>query len=122
MSVDRTASAPPPRLVHSLHQKNTSILCISTSRNHIFSASQYDHISVRPCYFVDFVSLWMSDQVWSKDTFTLKSTLRGHTKSVLALENAEDKNWLFSSSGKKCISFLCFWTYVSSGDSTVRVC
>jgi di- and tripeptidase len=59
--------------------------------------------------------------VWDKEIFTLKQTLRGHTGSVLALENAEDKQWLFSSSGKDCRQFILFVTHLSLGDSTVRV-
>ncbi|KAI6129690.1 glutathione degradosome [Pisolithus croceorrhizus] len=43
--------------------------------------------------------------VWSKETCTLKTSLRGHTGSILALELAEEKRWLFS----------------ASGDSTVRI-
>lgn len=43
--------------------------------------------------------------VWSKRTCTLKTSLRGHTGSILALELAEEKRWLFS----------------ASGDSTVRI-
>lgn len=38
-------------------------------------------------------------KVWDKTTFTLKTTLKGHTASVLALEYAPDKRWLFSASG-----------------------
>jgi len=38
-------------------------------------------------------------KVWDKKLFTLKHTLQGHTGSVLALEIAEEKKWLFSSSG-----------------------
>lgn len=44
-------------------------------------------------------------QVWDRQAFNVKTTLRGHTGSVLALEIAREKKWLFS----------------SSGDSTVRV-
>jgi len=38
-------------------------------------------------------------KVWDKHTFTLKTSLRGHTGSILALELAEEKGWLFSASG-----------------------
>jgi len=38
-------------------------------------------------------------QVWDSRTYTLETLLRGHTGSVLALEYASDKHWLFSSSG-----------------------
>ena len=38
-------------------------------------------------------------QVWDNRTYTLQTQLRGHTGSVLALEYASDKHWLFSSSG-----------------------
>jgi len=39
-------------------------------------------------------------QVWDKKSFTFKTSLVGHTGSILALEYAEDKKWLFSSSGR----------------------
>ena len=38
-------------------------------------------------------------EVWDKATFKLKTTLRGHTASVLALEYAPEEKWLFSASG-----------------------
>lgn len=40
--------------------------------------------------------LW---QVWDKDAFKLKAVLTGHTGSILALEYAPEKHWLFSASG-----------------------
>ncbi|KAF5381886.1 hypothetical protein D9757_007553 [Collybiopsis confluens] len=73
---------------HSLHKLNSSILCLAANDEYIFSGNQDNDILV-----------------WDKKTFELKATLRGHTRSVLALVYAQDKNWLFS----------------SSGDSTVRV-
>ncbi|KAG6811024.1 hypothetical protein H0H92_009327 [Tricholoma furcatifolium] len=78
----------PPPLIHSLHQSKSSVLSLASNNEYIFSGNQTQEISV-----------------WQKKAFTLKSTLRGHTGSVLALELAKEKNWLFS----------------SSGDSTVRV-
>ncbi|KAI0785192.1 Zn-dependent exopeptidase [Abortiporus biennis] len=77
-----------PRLFHSLHQKTNSVLCLAADEHHIYSGSQGDDVLV-----------------WDKSTFTLKTTLKGHTASVLALEYAPDRKWLFS----------------ASGDSTVRV-
>lgn len=44
-------------------------------------------------------------QVWDSRTYTLRTQLRGHTGSVLALEYASDKHWLFSSSGVFCVYF-----------------
>ncbi|KAI0927550.1 hypothetical protein AcV5_008062 [Taiwanofungus camphoratus] len=79
---------PPPRLFHSLHQQQNSVLSLAADASHIYSGSQGEGISV-----------------WDKETFRLKTTLRGHTGSILALEYAADKEWLFS----------------ASGDSTVRV-
>ncbi|KAG6909272.1 hypothetical protein DXG01_001334 [Tephrocybe rancida] len=83
----QTDGALPP-LLHSLHELRSSVLSLASNSEHIFSGSQTQDISV-----------------WEKQTFTLKSTLRGHTGSVLALELAKEKDWLFS----------------SSGDSTVRI-
>ena len=37
-------------------------------------------------------------KVWDRLTFQIKTTLTGHTGSVLALEIARDREWLFSSS------------------------
>ncbi|KDQ62261.1 hypothetical protein JAAARDRAFT_30154 [Jaapia argillacea MUCL 33604] len=77
-----------PRLLHSLKQQNNSVLSLCADEDHIYSGSQYHNV-----------------EVWDIQSFTLKATLRGHTGSVLALEYAADKKWLFS----------------SSGDSTVRI-
>ncbi|KAF9534498.1 Zn-dependent exopeptidase [Crepidotus variabilis] len=77
-----------PVLVHSLHEAKSSVLSLAATDEYIFSGNQNEEISV-----------------WNKTTFQLKCTLRGHTGSVLDLEYAPDKNWLFS----------------SSGDSTIRV-
>lgn len=62
-------------------------------------------------------------QVWDKYTFKLKQTLLGHTGSVLALEYAGDKEWLFSSSGTSWRLFFPAWRAFISipGDSTIRV-
>ncbi|KAJ3483636.1 hypothetical protein NLI96_g6169 [Meripilus lineatus] len=75
-----------PRLYHSLSQKNNSVLSLAACDQHIYSASQGDDVLV-----------------WDKTTFTLKTTLKGHTASVLALEYAPDKRWLFSASGDSSI-------------------
>jgi di- and tripeptidase len=42
-------------------------------------------------------------KVWSKETFRLKTTLEGHSGSILCLEYADDKKWLFSSSGDSTV-------------------
>ena len=63
-------------------------------------------------------------QVWDKATFTLKSTLQGHTGSVLALQYAPDRQWLFSASGELLLClylWLLFLIQFASGDSSVRV-
>ncbi|EFI27177.1 hypothetical protein CC1G_15002 [Coprinopsis cinerea okayama7 len=80
--------ASMPTLIHSLVEQKSSVLSLAATNRYIFSGSQNEDILV-----------------WNKGTFTLKKTLHGHTGSVLALEYAKDKEWLFS----------------SSGDSTVRV-
>ncbi|KAN0141012.1 Zn-dependent exopeptidase [Lactarius tabidus] len=87
-SLSRHLHAATPSLVHTLRREDNSILSISTDENHIYSGSQNQDISV-----------------WDIRSYTLKTELRGHTGSVLALEYAPNKRWLFS----------------SSGDSTVRV-
>ncbi|EIN12463.1 Zn-dependent exopeptidase [Punctularia strigosozonata HHB-11173 SS5] len=79
-----------PRLLHSLEQKTNSILSLIADENYIYSGSQSSNISV-----------------WDKQTFTLKATLRGHTGSVLWLEYASDRKWLFSSSGDATIRVWC---------------
>lgn len=46
-------------------------------------------------------------QVWCRKTFQLVRTLREHTGSVLALEYASERDWLFSASGD---STVCVWS------------
>ncbi|EGN97989.1 hypothetical protein SERLA73DRAFT_169073 [Serpula lacrymans var. lacrymans S7.3] len=75
------STAPHPHLLHSLSDRNNSVLSLAADRDHIFIGTQCHNISV-----------------WDKESFTLKATLRGHTGSILALEYAQDKKWLFSSS------------------------
>lgn len=88
LSRDLQSHASPPLLVHSLRESHSSILCLAANQDYIFSGNENQDISV-----------------WDKKLFQLKHTLRGHTGSILALEYAGDKKWLFS----------------ASGDSTVRV-
>ncbi|KAF5360448.1 hypothetical protein D9756_004816 [Leucocoprinus leucothites] len=80
----------PPRLLHSLQESKSSVLSLAATDDCIFSGSQNRDILV-----------------WDKKTFTLKATLRGHTGSVLALEYAKDRNWLFSSGGDSTIRVWC---------------
>lgn len=61
-------------------------------------------------------------QVWDNRTYSLQTQLRGHTGSVLALEYASDKHWLFSSSGVFRVYFHDPQiTELITGDSSVRV-
>ncbi|KAJ7202821.1 hypothetical protein GGX14DRAFT_523684 [Mycena pura] len=76
-----------PSLAHSLHDQR-SVLSLAASDLYIFCGSQSQDI-----------------QVWDRRSLRLKESLRGHTGAVLALAYAEDRKWLFS----------------SSGDSTVRI-
>ncbi|CCM00624.1 uncharacterized protein FIBRA_02660 [Fibroporia radiculosa] len=79
----------PPTLFHTLRQdEQHSVLSLAADASHIYNGSQSGDICV-----------------WDKRTLKLKTTLKGHTGSILALEYAADKEWLFS----------------ASGDSTVRV-
>ncbi|KAJ7857773.1 hypothetical protein B0H13DRAFT_2077001 [Mycena leptocephala] len=83
--------APHPSLSRNLWQSDTSPgipPLLAASDLYIFCGSQSQDIPV-----------------WDKKTFRFKDNLRGHTGAVLALEYAEDRKWLFS----------------SSGDSTVRI-
>ncbi|KAJ7725375.1 hypothetical protein B0H16DRAFT_1594756 [Mycena metata] len=88
-SLSRNLWQPPaiPTLLHSLRER-LSVLSLAASDLYIFCGSQSQDIPV-----------------WDKKTFRLKDNLRGHTGAVLALVYAEDRKWLFS----------------SSGDSTVRI-
>ncbi|KAJ7095467.1 hypothetical protein C8R43DRAFT_1081889 [Mycena crocata] len=81
------ASPGIPPLLHSLRELR-SVLSLAASDLYIFCGSQSQDIPV-----------------WDKKSFRLKDSLRGHTGAVLALAYAEDREWLFS----------------SSGDSTVRI-
>ncbi|XP_006462650.1 hypothetical protein AGABI2DRAFT_179317 [Agaricus bisporus var. bisporus H97] len=79
-----------PFLLHSLQHNKSSVLSLAATDKFIFSGSQTGDILV-----------------WDKQTFSLKNTLRGHTGSVLALEIAKDKAWLFSSSGDSTVRVWC---------------
>ncbi|KDQ11164.1 hypothetical protein BOTBODRAFT_35706 [Botryobasidium botryosum FD-172 SS1] len=81
-------ATPQPRLAHTLHQELSSVLSLAADERHFFSGSQGQDI-----------------YVWDRSTLQVKTTLQGHTGSVLALEIAKEKEWLFS----------------SAGDSTVRI-
>lgn len=89
----------PPELYHSLHQKRSSVLSLAADDKHLFSGSQGDDISVRSCASQEPPSLQPETQVWDKETFRLKTTLRGHTGSVLVLEYAANERWILSASG-----------------------
>ncbi|KAH9980925.1 Zn-dependent exopeptidase [Lactifluus volemus] len=80
-SLSRDLHAATPSLVHTLSQEENSILSVATDDDHIYSGSQNQNISV-----------------WDNRSYTLQTQLRGHTGSILCLEYASDKRWLFSSS------------------------
>jgi di- and tripeptidase len=104
-SLSRNLHAVAPSLVHTLSQEENSILSVATGDDHIYSGSQNQSISVGVPFFPCPTFLSRADpgpvdlQVWDNLTYTLQTQLRGHTGSVLALEYASDKHWLFSSSG-----------------------
>ncbi|KAF9454810.1 glutathione degradosome [Macrolepiota fuliginosa MF-IS2] len=79
-----------PLLIHSLQESKSSVLSLAATDDYIFSGSQNRDILV-----------------WDKKTFTHKDTLRGHTGSVLALEYAREKAWLFSSGADSTIRVWC---------------
>ncbi|KZT19994.1 glutathione degradosome [Neolentinus lepideus HHB14362 ss-1] len=85
-SLSRIAPTIPPRLVHSLNQQDSSVLSLSADADCIYSGSQSQDICV-----------------WDRHACTLKTTLKGHTGSVLALEYVEDRKWLLSASGDSTI-------------------
>ncbi|KIJ33648.1 hypothetical protein M422DRAFT_783104 [Sphaerobolus stellatus SS14] len=70
---------PPPWLAHTLHHhQKSSALSVAADSKHIFGRCQTADIH----------------------TFMIKTTLQGYTGSVLALEIARDREWLFSSSSE----------------------
>lgn len=75
-----------PTLVHSLHQKDSSVLSVAGDFDHLFSGSQGQDI-----------------YVWDRRTYRLETTLQGHTGPVLALEVCRERSWLFSSSGDSTV-------------------
>ncbi|KZS99837.1 uncharacterized protein LAESUDRAFT_732836 [Laetiporus sulphureus 93-53] len=84
-----------PKLFHTLHQEQNSVLSLAADASHVYSGSPTGDISV-----------------WDKHMLKLKTSLRGHTGSVLTLEYTSDKEWLFSASGEHCVTiwstrFLC---------------
>ncbi|KAF5327950.1 hypothetical protein D9758_016773 [Tetrapyrgos nigripes] len=90
LSRDLQSDGSIPKLLHSLHELESSVLSLAANDVYIFSGSQNEHILV-----------------WDKKTFQLKTTLRGHTGSILALVYAEDRKWLLSSSGDCTIRIWC---------------
>ncbi|KAJ3979379.1 WD40-repeat-containing domain protein [Lentinula detonsa] len=76
-----------PYQIYSLHKLNSSILCLAANDQYIFSGNQDNDILV-----------------WDKKTFEFKkATLQRHSRTVLALVYAEDKQWLLSSSGDSIV-------------------
>lgn len=94
------SGAPPPRLFHSIYQQNSSILCLSATESYIFGGRQSGDILVRNirCLAVDSNEALVT-QVWDRHLYSKKTALKGHEGSVLAMEYAVTKGWLFSSSG-----------------------
>ncbi|KAF9219228.1 glutathione degradosome [Gyrodon lividus] len=84
-----------PRLLHSLGDENKSVLSLMANAQHIFVGGQCQDISV-----------------WDKQSYALKTRLRGHTGSILALELAEDRQWLFSASGDGTVRIWSTTTFV----------
>ncbi|KAH8114659.1 Zn-dependent exopeptidase [Phellopilus nigrolimitatus] len=90
LSRDIPQEASSPTLMHTLHTETSSVLSVTADEKHIYSGSQgYDIF------------------VWDRFSFAVKTTLRGHTGSVLALEVAKEKGWLFSSSGDSTVRVWC---------------
>ncbi|KAH7097612.1 Zn-dependent exopeptidase [Auriculariales sp. MPI-PUGE-AT-0066] len=69
-----------PQHLHSVHQKDSSVLSLAADQDHIFSGSQGQDI-----------------YVWDRHSYFAKTTLEGHTGPVLALEVSREQRWLFSS-------------------------
>ncbi|KAI9511084.1 Zn-dependent exopeptidase [Russula earlei] len=89
-SLSRNLHSATPSLVHTLSQEQNSILSVATGDNHIYSGSQDNIVSV-----------------WDSRTYTLQTQLTGHTGSVLALEYAQERRWLFSASGDSTVRVWC---------------
>ncbi|KZP01327.1 glutathione degradosome [Calocera viscosa TUFC12733] len=75
-----------PSLTHTLHQAESSVLCLAADDEHIFSGTQENHV-----------------YVWNRKTLQREAILKGHTGSVLALVLAEEKKWLFSSAADSTV-------------------
>lgn len=90
----------PPTLYHSLQQRDSSVLSLAADANHIYSGSQGDDINVSQPPLIHALTLKsIAVKVWDKTSFRLKTALKGHTASVLALTYAPELQWLFSASG-----------------------
>ncbi|EJU03191.1 glutathione degradosome [Dacryopinax primogenitus] len=76
----------PPSLTHTLHQAQSSVLCLAADDLHIFSGTQENNV-----------------YVWDRKTLQRETVLKGHTGSVLALVLAEEKKWLFSSAADSTV-------------------
>jgi di- and tripeptidase len=96
---DLRSETSEPHLLHSLHEQRSSVLSLAASDEYIFSGNQNREVVVSTTVSLPDKSSLTGSQVWDKQTFTLKKTLHGHMGSVLALEYACDKQWLFSASG-----------------------
>lgn len=106
-SVYRPApSLSSPRSLHSLGDENKSVLSLMADSRHIFVGGQCQDISVG-LFFSILPSVPQQQQVWDKLSYTLKTSLRGHTGSILALELVEHKQWLFSASGRCPVNLSC---------------
>lgn len=73
-------STKPPSLLSRL-STTSSVLSLVSSKSHVFAGIVNDIL------------------VWDRGSLEITAVLKGHDGSVLALELAEERDWLFSSSG-----------------------
>ena len=112
-SIRKAGEQQSPSLFHRL-QHNRSILSLVVSDDSIFAGTQAGDI------LVGLIALWYdgpdSRQVWSLETYQLRSTLHGHTGSVLCLFLAKEPALLFSSAGDAIVN-VSSWAWASRSHS-----
>ncbi len=99
-------TTPNPFLAHTLRQEHSSVLSLAADTRYIFSGSQGRDIYVSTNRTRMLICSLNVMKVWDRQTFQIKTTLKGHEGSVLMLTVSEEKGWLFSASSKYITAIL----------------
>ncbi|KAG8818390.1 hypothetical protein FRC18_000127 [Serendipita sp. 400] len=91
VSADDPQIPSGPVLRHTLYSSEASVLSVAADAHYIYAGAQTGQIFV-----------------WEKTYLKLKTTLTGHTGSVLTLETYQEKSWLFSASGEPYVPSIMY--------------